>query len=372
MTIHDISATIEKALAAAGLRDGNRPLYAKVAGTIRQALTAVGLPQSPAPLAPDSGVVNKVPTRLDERPGAQPGRQPRPLGEMLAGSHSNGHAHRDYKLFVPSSYDGSAMPLVVMLHGCKQNPDDFARGTRMNEFAEEQGFLVAYPAQLPRANGSHCWNWFVPSEQARGGEEPSLIAGIVRQVGQSHAVDDAKVYAAGLSAGAAMAVILGAAYPEVFKAVGVHSGLPVGAAHDVASAFAAMRGGAMRSNFRGRPSRDKERFAEVSERGVPTIVFHGEADPTVHESNGKEVVNEALRHLVAAGAVLDEAVERSAQGERAVTVTTYRDAGGRTLVESWSIEGAGHAWSGGDAAGSFTDPLGPDASREFVRFFLAT
>jgi poly(hydroxyalkanoate) depolymerase family esterase len=258
-----------------------------------------------------------------------------------------------------------------MLHGCKQNPDDFAEGTQMNALAEERGFMVAYPAQTARANGSNCWNWFNVSEQSRGGEEASLIAGIARHVGDSYNVDAGRVFIGGLSAGAAMAVIASATYPEVFKAVAVHSGLPMGAAHDVPSAFAAMQGRSLVGDFRGRPSRNKERFAEVRMHPVRTIVFHGDRDATVAVSNGEEVARQAvLAFGVELGYALQQVVEQDSAGGRDCTITHYLDQRGQTLVETWTVHGGSHAWSGGSAKGSYTDATGPDASAEMVRFFL--
>lgn len=259
---------------------------------------------------------------------------------------------RPYRLYVPSV---SARSLVIMLHGCGQDADDFAAGTRMNALADAHGLVVLYPQQVGAANQAACWNWFQPSDQGAGRGEPAIIAGMAEQAIAEHGIDRAKVFAAGLSAGGAMAAILGAAYPELFSAVGVHSGLPVGAASDVGSAFAAMQNGPVRGR---RPA-----------GAVRTIVFHGSADTTVHPANGGLVARDALTALGARGT---EAIEegRSAGG-RSFTRRLVHDGQGRPAVEHWQVDGAGHAWSGGDRAGSFTDPSGPDASAEMVRFFLA-
>ena len=274
-------------------------------------------------------------------------------GRWIAGSYADGAGTRGYKLYVPSGYKGEPVPLIVMLHGCTQSPDDFAAGTRMNALAEERTCLVVYPAQDASANMQRCWNWFSATDQGRDRGEPSLIAGIARKVMGEYAVDPRRVYVAGLSAGGAAAAIVGAAYPDLFAAVGVHSGLPVGAASDMPSAFAAMRqgpGGASPVPV-GRP--------------VPTIVFHGDRDTTVHPANGDRVVTQA-----AAGAVLRTTVENGeVPGGHAYRRTVHADAAGGTLVEQWVVRTAGHAWSGG-GAGSYTDPKGPDASREMLRFFL--
>lgn len=384
MNLRDISNLIDSAFTSAGL-DPKSPMLSNVTDRVRSSLNAAGLAQNgPAGRSrehagsglptPTAAPVTRLLRRLEP---AQTGAAPLhafvdEIGSFTQHAFSNGHAQRDYKLYVPAGHGDKPLPLIVMLHGCQQNPDDFARGTRMNQLAEEHGFLVAYPAQAARANGSNCWNWFNRAEQSRGGEEPALIAGIARQVGETHGVDESRVFVAGLSAGAAMAVIAGATYPEVFKAVGAHSGLPLGAAHDVPSAFAAMQGNPARSDFTGRPSRGTERFAEARPQGVPTIVFHGNADATVKASNGELLVEQAVHSFDIAGVqALEAQTERLRAGQRDCRVTRYRDDTGRARVEGWMVEGAGHAWSGGDLTGSFTDAAGPDASAEMIRFFMA-
>ena len=276
---------------------------------------------------------------------------------------------RAYKLYIPSGARTQPLPLVVMLHGCKQNPDDFAAGTRMNHLAESEGFFVLYPAQTKAANGLGCWNWFRGANQRRDQGEPSIIAGMTREVIASHPIDPRRVYVAGLSAGGAMSAIMASTYPELYAAVGVHSGLAHGAAHDVMSAFAAMREG---------PAATRARHdAADPQRAVPTIVFHGDQDATVHPNNGDHVIAQAkpaapVEELIdgmPADAVYT--VERGqVDGGRAYTRTIHRDASGQsTGIEHWVVHGSGHAWSGGSAKGSYTDPQGPDASREMLRFF---
>jgi poly(hydroxyalkanoate) depolymerase family esterase len=285
-------------------------------------------------------------------------------GQFLAKSYSNEAGSRAYKLYVPSRYRGQPLPLIIMLHGCTQSPDDFAAGTRMNLNAEDHNCFVAYPAQAASANASKCWNWFRPGDQEKGRGEPSLIAGITGQVMSDYSIDAERVYAAGLSAGAAAAVILAATYPDLYAAIGLHSGLACGAASDVPSAFAAMR--QIQPAARQRSGRPTPRGA-VS-RTVPAIVFHGDLDTTVHARNGDQVVaqlrensNTDLRVTVQHGRV---------PGARGYSRTLYHDARGQVIFEQWIIHGAGHAWSGGSLAGSYTDPQGPDATREILRFFL--
>jgi poly(hydroxyalkanoate) depolymerase family esterase len=236
-----------------------------------------------------------------------------------------------YRLYVPSRYAGQPMPLVVMLHGCTQSPEDFAAGTRMNAVAEEQGILVAYPRQTQGANAQKCWNWFDAAGQLRDRGEPALIAGLTRDVIRDFAVDAGRVYVAGLSAGGAAAAILAQCYPDLYAAAGVHSGLAAGAARDMPGAFAAMRGGG-----RSAPG-----------RAVPAIVFHGDADRTVAPVNGEQVIAQAR-----GGASLTSEVARGrAEGGLGFVRTVASDAAGLPMAEHWLVQGAGHAWSGGSAAG---------------------
>jgi poly(hydroxyalkanoate) depolymerase family esterase len=298
---------------------------------------------------------------VDDAPNAAPAEPPdrQGVGQFIAASLSNRAGTRRYKVYVPSGYAADkALPLVVMLHGCKQNPDDFAAGTRMNELAEEHQCVVAYPAQAKRANGSNCWNWFQPGDQQRDRGEPSLIADITREVLDRYNLDKNRCYIAGLSAGGAMAAIMGASYPDLYAAVGIHSGLPRGAANNVPSAFAAMK------NPSGNGVAGTSR--------TPAIIFHGDRDATVHPLNGQHVANQ---HAPSAAGnsgpgTLDSTVRHGSKPHgRTYTVTMRHDATGKAVTEHWVVHGAGHAWSGGSRKGSYTDPSGPDASREMLRFF---
>ncbi len=283
-------------------------------------------------------------------------------GQFVDGTYTNTAGTRAYKLYIPSGYTGQALPLVVMLHGCTQTPVDFANGTRMNVLAERGMFLVAYPEQETSANGSKCWNWFKVADQQRGAGEPSLIAEITQQIMRSYYVDASRVYVAGLSAGGAMAAILAATYPDLYTAVGVHSGLAYGSAHDLHSAFAAMKQGA---------SQYKRQFA----RAMPTIIFHGDRDTTVATVNADIMLDQCLQVADGGSGTMrihaqDATVQRGqATGGHTYTRFIYHDASGLVIVEKWIIHKAGHAWSGGNPGGSFTDPKGPDASAEMIRFF---
>ena len=277
-------------------------------------------------------------------------------GQFSSGSYADKNGSRDYKLFVPPGDDASkALPLVVMLHGCTQNPDDFALGTGMNDAALAQGFYVLYPAQTQNANASRCWNWFMRSHQQRDLGEPSILANMTREVMANHNIDPQRVYVAGLSAGGAMAAILGDAYPDLFAAVGVHSGLATGSAKDVQSAF-----GVMNSGVSAGSSRDN-----AAHQTPPTIVFHGDQDTTVNPANGAHVAV-----VSAADSPVETQGEHSENG-RSYTKNIYRNSTGLVSTEHWVVQGAGHAWSGGSARGSYTDVRGPSATKEMLRFFFA-
>jgi poly(hydroxyalkanoate) depolymerase family esterase len=329
-----INDTIQRALASAGIDTHAVPMQDMTA-TLRRAL-------SPS--------IDRAPQRPD---GA---------GALV---HANAAGSRSYRVHVPHGVPDAPRAMVVMLHGCTQSADDFAAGTRMNRLADEHGFLVVYPEQAAPANASRCWNWFQPQDQVRDAGEPSLIAGIVREVAQRHGADPRRIFIAGLSAGAAMAVVMGETYPELFAGVGVHSGLPYGSAQDLPSALAAMKGG--RS---GMPDLKPRAGAGKAMQANPVIVFHGDRDHTVQSSNATQIVQQALDAHRAAG--LSAATHSgTAPGGRPFSRTVHADAAGHARIEHWTVHGAGHAWSGGHASGSYTDRNGPDASAEMLRFFLA-
>jgi len=294
-------------------------------------------------------------------------------GRFVERAYTDQAGTRSYKLYIPSGYIGQEVPLVVMLHGCTQSPNDIAAGTQMNRLAEENIFLVAYPAQAQGANMNKCWNWFKASDQQRGRGEPSLVSGITRQVIDEHNVADGRVYVVGMSAGGAMAAIMAEAYPDLYAAVGIHSGLAPGAAHDMPSAFAAMHQGGPAT-----PRRDVPIATSTGEsaRTVPAIVFHGDRDKTVHPRNADRLLEHYCPAKLtgsrddASGSTPRGTVRRGQiPGGHAYTRATYHDAGGCAIAERWTVHGLGHAWSGGSSSGSYTDPKGPDASAEMVRFF---
>ncbi|MBT9491405.1 MAG: PHB depolymerase family esterase [Paucibacter sp.] len=370
-----INATIKRALAAAGL-DTKTGLMHEVTETVRRALA--GRPLAPrSSSAADDAVIDVAARVVPNEEGADSvwDRQPsgsdtgQPPGSFEAYEFSNAAGSRAYKLYVPAGKSYAPRPLLVMLHGCTQSADDFAAGTQMNKLADELGFLVLYPEQASQANASKCWNWFKPQDQERGAGEPSLIAGIVGEVARKHGADPRQIFVAGLSAGAAMAVVLGETYPELFAGVGAHSGLPYGSAHDIPSAMGAMKGGrGAMSGMAGMPGMTGARPSKKAQQAVPIIVFHGDRDHTVQQSNGAQIVQQASD---AHGALAVSTQTGSSPGGRKFSRSVHADASGQAWIESWTLHGAGHAWSGGHASGSYTDGLGPDASAEMLRFFMA-
>lgn len=314
---------------------------------------------------PSSLIGADQPTLRPDAPAPQAGR-------FTDERFTQGGVTRQYKLYQPAGRTGEALPLVVMLHGCTQNPDDFAAGTGMNALADELGFVVLYPAQSQAANPQGCWNWFEHAHQKRGSGEPAALAALTLSVIQAHGIDARRVFVAGLSAGGAMADIIANAYPDIFAAAGVHSGLPCGAAGSVAEAFAVMSGGTPDTSSLAGAMKKRRGAAQQAVRAVPTIVFHGDRDHTVHPRNGEQVIAAAL------GRVAGQPEKRRTHTQQGVsekgrryTRIVHDDHDGAALAEHWVVHGAGHAWSGGQAAGSYTDAGGPDATREMLRFFLA-
>lgn len=271
-----------------------------------------------------------------------------------------------------------AVPLVVMLHGCTQTAADFATGTQMNQVAEEHNFIVVYPEQTRAYNKLVCWNWFNPSHQFRGSGEPAIIAGIVQSMQQNTAqwtIDARRIYVAGLSAGAAMAVILGVTYADLFAAIGVHTGFEYQAAMAAKSY--------LKTSRRGGPDPVQQGQAAYAVMGiyarvVPTIVFHGTGDYTVNLVNGEQVVRQWIQTNMLAShdsyianfnspssSTLDQV-----PGGRSYSVCTWNDSHGKRIQEYWKVNKMGHAWSGGHSQASYTDPQGPNASLAIYKFFL--
>ncbi|MGA7384955.1 MAG: PHB depolymerase family esterase [Methylocella sp.] len=354
--------------AGAGARpaESEQPIAGNASARLRELLPTRGLSRVTRPLGEVLTLLRRG-NRPSLAPGGKPLRKspitpPVPEGAaFLTRTFSCAAGSRYYKVYLPSHVIGRKCPLIVMLHGCTQDPDDFAVGTGMNLLAEEQGFIVAYPRQPAAANHSACWNWFDINNQMRGEGEPCIIAGITRAIMAEYNIDAKRVYVAGLSAGGAMALIMRANYPELYAAAGVHSGLACGLATDLPSAFTAMRGNTSPEVMA--QSKTRPRGARIR-----AIVFHGESDRTVHPSNAGLIVADARAGFP--GATQETQYGRSAGG-CAYTRISIRDARGIVQVEHWAIEGLAHAWSGGRPEGSYTDPDGPDASREMLRFFLS-
>lgn len=259
--------------------------------------------------------------------------------------HDGPHGALNYILYRPAHRGSPFRGVFLMLHGCTQSAEDFAVATRMNAHAETHGLVIVYPEQVWSYYAANCWSWFRPGDQGRSGGEPALLAGLVASVAAEHGVAPSRCFAAGLSAGGAMAAILGETHPELFAAVGIHSGLACGSAQSFVSAIGAMNG-------------DPAPGAKALR--VPAIVFHGSADEMVAPMNAGQIAGP-----------LANAKRRSGETSgRQFDILSGRCSAGHP-VEVWTIDGAGHAWSGGHADGSYTDPAGPDASAEMVRFFLA-
>ncbi|PLP97947.1 extracellular catalytic domain type 1 short-chain-length polyhydroxyalkanoate depolymerase [Cupriavidus pauculus] len=342
----EATAVIQRALRGQSPHGGTAAASAPMPAQVVQSLLPNATPQvqtdteqSVAPAAPRRATVTAMP------------------GHFSRHTFASQTGQRAYKLYVPGGCLQEPMPLVVMLHGCTQDADDFAAGTRMNTLAERLGFAVVYPIQSADANASKCWNWFRPGDQQADRGEPSIIAGITREVMANQSIDPDRVYVAGLSAGGAMAAVMLQQYPSIFAAAGVHSGLPMGCAHDLPSALAAMKGG---------------KGLGASKRGAtspvppvrPLIVFHGDADHTVHISNGARLIEPYEQ-----GHEHKHTERDTARAGHTFTRHRISPPGG-VDAEYWLIHGAGHAWAGG-GGGSYTDAKGPDASAEMLRFFLA-
>lgn len=285
-------------------------------------------------------------------------------GSFMTGRHDGGYGPIAYRLYTPRGSAGRRMPLVVMLHGCTQTATDFAAGTGMNALADEIGFIVLYPEQASSANLNRCWNWHRPGNQRRGSGEPAAIAALTLYAAAACRANLARIYIAGISAGGTTAAITGLAYPEIYAAVGIHSAVAYGQVRTLPGALSAMRkGGVGVTRRKGGPAPQ------------PAIVFHGDSDSIVHPDNASgfrgDLQGPQSSPLVSHGLGGGGGRDGRPDGARDFTRTLYRSAAGKVVLENWTVHGGGHAWSGGNRAGSYTDPAGPDASREIMRFFLA-
>ena len=278
----------------------------------------------------------------------------------------NGKTHH-YKIFVPGGTITGARPMVVMLHGCTQDPADFALGTDMNNIAGPAGWVVLYPAQSSFANHTKCWNWFKAGPEPGAGE-PAWIATLTRRIQDEHRVDPDRTFIAGLSAGAAMAVLTAELHGSLFKGVGVHSGLAAHAAGNVLEAISVMKHG---------PSARQKRYhssgTDASNPIIPVIVFHGDADKIVDPENADQIIEAAIAQAKRAepGLIVSEMENKGAAAGTSYSQVIYAATANRPIAEYWRLHGAGHARSGGNDCGTHTDSSGPSASAEFLRFFGA-
>lgn len=324
------------------------------------------------------------------------GRDEAHAGAWVRGSVANAAGARSYQLWVPDRHDvKKKSPLVVMLHGCLQTPEDFAAGARMNEVADAHNFLVAYPEQPATANPYKCWNWFDPAHQSRGAGEPSLIARVVEDVRATRGVDARRTYVVGVSAGGAMASVMAAGYPDLFAGLGVCAGMEYKAAANVAGALQAQQSGGPDPKAQGlqayeamtaataTPAKGVNRAARSGRRTplLRVIVFHGTLDTVVRPVNGEQVVaqwaqaNDLLddaRDNDSVDGAADVVTDGSVPGGHHFTRSVYHDAAGKPLLEHWAVRDMKHAWPGGSAAAQYTDPKGPHASEEIWRFFQGT
>jgi poly(hydroxyalkanoate) depolymerase family esterase len=318
-------------------------------------------------------------------PGEPAARPPIAEGGWVTGSVRVAAGSRKYKLWVPAAADEarSSVPLVMMLHGCSQKPEDLAEISGMNGVADKNGFLVVYPEQPLRANLLHCWNWYDPKHQSRGGGEPSILAAIVEEIGATHPIDRERVYVGGISAGAAMAIVLGATYPDVFRGIGAVAGVAFGAANSLRSGLATMKHGGPDPARQGLAAFEAMNHPSVKNPPgrMPVIVFHGDADRIVNPVNAEQVIAQWARtnQLLDGNQDGDAAFDASSkfsEGQKSAgrpfRKYSYKDAGGRLRMEQWIVEGMGHAWPGSPQPGEFADPRGPNASQEMWRFFSGT
>lgn len=295
-------------------------------------------------------------------------------------TYSGSAGSRPYYVYTPANYQaGTAVPLIIMLHGCTQTPTDFAAGTQMNALADQKQFIVVYPQQTSTYNSEDCWNWFQTADQARGSGEPAIIAGIVQSVEQTTSqwtIDTNRVYVAGMSAGAAMAVIMAATYPDIFAAMGSESGLEYQAATSLTAATTAQSQGGPNPTQQGQAAYNAMGSAA---RLVPTITFQGQSDYTVYPINGDQIVQQWMETDHLASSAYNASFNSpttttngqvSGSGGHSYTVQTWNDSNGSEIQEYWKINGMGHAWSGGSSSGSYTDPNGPSATNAMYTFFM--
>jgi poly(hydroxyalkanoate) depolymerase family esterase len=301
-------------------------------------------------------------------------------GSWVGGTVNNSFGSREYKLWMSSGYrKEKPVPLVLMLHGCMQKPEDLAAASGMNELADEKTFLVVYPQQVAAANPLSCWNWFDPNHQARNAGEPALLAAVIQDIRAAYSIDAKRIYVVGISAGGAMAVVMAASYPELFAGVGVIAGEEYKAAATVEGGLASMKSGGPDPNQQGLLAYEAmQKSLSGSKKRMPVIAFHGTKDPYLNPVNTDQIIaqwaqtNDYLDDGKDNESVTTQSPKEtkgSVPNGYSYTKLQYKDSNGRLLMEKWSVDSLGHAWPGSPIANQFADPKGPKASAEIWRFF---
>lgn len=304
-------------------------------------------------------------------------------GSWTGGTVKNSFGSRDYKLWLATGYQKEKpVPLVLMLHGCMQKAEDLAALAGMNDLADENNFLVAYPQQVATANPLGCWNWFDPKHQSRDAGEPALIAAVVQDIRSAYSIDGKRIYVVGISAGGAMAVVMAATYPELFAGLGVMAGVEYKAGTTVEGGLASMKSGGPDPNQQGLLAfQAMQQGLGAAKKRMPVIAFHGTKDPYLNPLNTDQLIAQwaQTNDYLDDGKDNDSvSIQSPLETKGAVpngysyTRSQYKDGNGRLLMEKWIVEGLGHAWSGSPIANQFADAKGPKASAETWRFFTET
>ncbi|HMJ34295.1 MAG TPA: PHB depolymerase family esterase [Baekduia sp.] len=333
------------------------------------------LPSLPVGANPTKPTWNPLPVTGGGTTTAPPTSTPtsgQAAGKTFTGTYTGSAGALDYQAYVPSTYKaGTAVPLVVALHGCTETADVFRQLTRWDALAEAKGFIVVFPQQSHSGNNLECWNFFQQAHMARDQGEPALIAGITQWVQQHYTVDPHRIYVNGLSAGGAMASVMAATYPDLYAAAGIGSGCEYAATAACAGYKSADPVAAGQQAYQAMGSHA---------RPMPVILFEGDQDTTVPPVNAQQLVQQwQVTDDYADGGGKDGSVpvqptavtHGTSSGGQGYTVTTYSDRDEGELMQSWLVAGMGHAWSGGCGCQQYSDPAGPDETAAMYTFFMA-